>query len=63
MNVKLSGWATISESFDKGRGFRSNTAFQKRHGFAQSISTDRLGDLKMQIVVVKQKLPLIVCPD
>jgi len=38
-NVKLSGWATITENLDKSITCRLNTAYQKRRGFAQSISS------------------------
>jgi len=36
-NEKLKGWATISEKFDKCINFLLKAAFQKRHGFAQSL--------------------------
>jgi len=38
-NEKLRGWATISENLDKYIIFRLKAAFQKRHGFAQSLSS------------------------
>jgi hypothetical protein len=36
---KLRGWAAIIENLDKSINYRLNTAFQKRHGFAQSLSS------------------------
>ena len=51
-NVKLRGWATTTKNYDNGKNYRSNTAFRKRHGFAQSISSAWFGD-KCRMALLK----------